>query len=293
VQIETLPVTHFQTPPELLRRQVIKYDRTSVLMPLLSSFSTQEEGRSLVEFDLAGIENALATELLSKAQLINLHVRQFTYLGELRETGRLSALAVHVPQEELPEVIKETVMKELDTPERTTRLVTLLEDCINFLARLGGGHIGGVDGAMLLKQYMLEVLMIDAAVWKAAAIPVLDQQVKLSQLRSLFLAIEGMSGGLEQRVENKYREALPAELLCDLEAGAQWVDLAFLLPVLRDFLSDHLSNSSLGAAVPLKLCLESQEAMLDELDWFKHVPDGLELRHAWSTFVTYNQMLGG
>ena len=69
-----------------------------------------------------------------------------------------------MPQEELPPAIKDAAMKELDSKERTTRVMAMLEDCINFLARLGGGRVGGVGGNMPLRDYVLDVLLLDAAV---------------------------------------------------------------------------------------------------------------------------------
>jgi hypothetical protein len=242
-EVTALPVTHFQIPSALLQRQLVAYDRGADLLPLISAFAFHPPGAGALSFDLNGIEQALLRSMMRGRSAVNLHVRQFTFMGEVRQAGRLSALSLHIQQEELPVTVREAITKELDTAERITRLQNLVEDAINFLARLGGTQVGGADGAMLLHKYTTEVLLLGESQWKQSVTATIEREIRLCHLRALFLCLEGISGGLEHRVDGRYKEELPAELQAELTNAAKHIDLPFLVPILRDFLSEKLNTS--------------------------------------------------
>ena len=252
--VKVLPVTHFQTPRAILERQLIAYDRSADLLPLISAFAFHPPGAGALSFDLNGIEQGLVRSIMRGRSAINLQVRQFTFMGEVRQAGRLSALSIHIQQEELPVTVREAIAKELDNAERITRLQNLVEDAINFLARLGGTQVGGADGAMPLHQYTTEVLLLDELQWKQSVTVTIEREIRLCHLRALFLCLEGISGGLEHRVDGRYKEELPAELHAELTNAAKHIDLPLLVPILRDFLSEKL-NTSMNADVGLKVNL--------------------------------------
>jgi hypothetical protein len=69
----------------------------------------------------------------------------------------------------------------------------------------------------LAQDYVLEVLMVDPAVWGEIQSPTLSQSVRLCHLQYLFTYLEErMDGSPLDNVAFKYRNPLPEPLLLEL-----------------------------------------------------------------------------
>jgi hypothetical protein len=55
------------------------------------------------------------------------------------------------------------IWREIDTQNRLTRLLALLEGCIAFIVS-GSGHL--LEGDVLLEQYILGTLLMDPKKWE-------------------------------------------------------------------------------------------------------------------------------
>jgi hypothetical protein len=100
---------------------------------------------------------------------------------------------------------------------------------------------------------------------------------------------ERMNGSPLDDVVDQYKKEVPDNLAKDLRtaAAAGNMDLGKLLPVLRDFLTQQLTeyHPGWGLEMSLKELLEYGGSDIDEEEWWDdHFPDDLEVQH---TFYTY------
>ena len=129
--VAEVPSVSCLTDMRAVRRQLISYDATEDLLPMLSAFSVQSigagQGASL-EYDMGRLETALSALLLGRgAAPLTLAIRHFHYHGELQGVGLLGALGATVPQRALPLSVLDTVWGEVSTAHRLARLLALLE----------------------------------------------------------------------------------------------------------------------------------------------------------------------
>ena len=69
-----------------------------------------------------------------------------------------------------------------------------------------------------------------------------------------------------------------------LESVAELLDLAILLPVMHDFLSKQIEDCDPEAEMKEYLTYASA-IDLEELEWFEHLPDTLQVRQALATYT--------
>lgn len=286
------------TPPALLRRRLVTYERQRDLVPLLFEFSEQSlewgEGVDL-RYDLVGLERAIASRLLAGKRPLALQVRHYLYAGEVRAQGGLAALQAAVPQAPaLPAVVAEAARAELDTREQAVQLLALLEIAIHLLGAAGSPSLADLP----LAAYLRDVAMLEAGRLEAGLPASLAQRVTLRHVRALFLFAEervasaGSSGAgasaLFPGVPPRYRSQLPEELRATLlGACAHCTELRAVLPVLRDLLTGALSDGSSAhkAGDSLKEYLTYEDADLEEEEWFERCfPPGLRLEHALEAY---------
>lgn len=151
----------------------------------------------------------------------------------------------------------------------------------------GGSHLQSVDnGDILLERYVLDTLLMSPRKWEEIRCPALAQHVKLCHLQSLYLSLEERSGDDPLgAVALAYRDNLPAHVEADLKQNSATIDCFVFLPILREFCSEQLASDTWPPAANLKEYIGySSEVDLDSLDWFRVVPDELELRHAYWTY---------
>ena len=99
--------------------------------------------------------------------------------------------------------------------------------------------------------------------------------------------LEQQNGGSAvQNVADIYKEALPSDLADRLRALVATIDGPVLTSVLHDLMVNQLGQSTYSSQASLKEYLEyTTETVLDELDWFRQLPDELCLAH---THAVYN-----
>ena len=89
----------------------------------------------------------------------------------------------------------------------------------------------------------------------------------------------------------KYREPLSDEAELQLNKALQsgCLDVACLVPTLRDFLVQQLSKDDWDGAQSLKMYLVFQDDDLEDQDWYNEgFPDALLLEH---TYIAYKVIL--
>ena len=179
------PPLSYLTPPAVVRRELIVYDRQQHLMPLLRAFSGQSlsygDGTSL-SFDFKRIEESIAQGILAGKRAAIISVRHYQYAGELQSTGHLQLLQKRVPQSSLTSSVLDVIWQEIDTQERLTLLVTQLEECIRFICAIGGSAVQQIDGHVKLDQFVTGTLLIDVAQWSKISTPTLSQYTELKHL---------------------------------------------------------------------------------------------------------------
>jgi len=300
------------TPPALLGRRLIDFNRERDLLPVLFEFSRQSlaygEGGDL-DYDFEGLEVAIADRVLGGKRPLALQVRHYIYAGESRTRGGLAALQLVLPQAPaLPPAMAAALHAELDTREQAVRFLGLLEEAIHFLVAVGaqpaGGSPEGSDGETLLAAYLLKVVMVGRDRLAGGLPPSVEQQATLRNLRALFLFAEdrllssaesGSAAVLLPSVLARYRVPLPEEAHKVLAAAcARCAELEVVVPVLHDLLTGVLSDdaASYSASESLAEFLVYEDVSLESQPWFgAHFPSDLRLGHALEAFRVMTSML--
>eukprot|EP00755_Sulcionema_specki_P009898 Sspe_Gene.44944::Locus_22125_Transcript_2_2_Confidence_0.500_Length_15952::g.44944::m.44944 len=276
------------TNPRLTRKSLIVYDREADLIPLLFEFKMQplEEGKGGdLEYDLAGLEQAIAHGLLGGKLPVRLRMKHFLFAGEVRQRGGLAALQRVEQSGSLPPVLEEAIKNDLDTQEQLAKLLRVLESAINFAAASGIK----LDPDMRLHDYLSTTLLLDDMEIRQTLSVGVQRHGLVRHLRALFLFAEAcMSGsGVMDRVAVRYTESLPDGLRDVLHDSAPKLELSTVLSALRELLTGPLSANdvSFPAGENLKEFLLYQDMDLGDEAWYNdYFPDDLELRHALATF---------
>jgi hypothetical protein len=151
--------------------------------------------------------------LLAGKTPITIQICQFQYAGEVRQRGRLATLQARVPQQPLSASAMAALWREIDTQHHVESLFRQLEDCIHFIVSVGGGGSRSIDGAQLLHDYALTVLLLNPGAWDQCSSPTVRQHVQLRHLQSLYMALEErMHGSPLDNVLLRFRQPLPAEV---------------------------------------------------------------------------------
>lgn len=104
-------------------------------------------------------------------------------------------------------------------------------------------HVPSAITPLFLCSYVLKTLLIDSAAWEDVSTVSVRTQARLCHLQSLFLALEEKAhGSALDGVLLMYREPLPPELRGALKVAIASFDLAVLVPVVRDFMTDQLTK---------------------------------------------------
>lgn len=190
--LQQVPSISYLTDSDLIKQQLIIYDRDQHLLPLLHIFSIQSfqygEGFSLT-YDFEKIQQALFNVILSNKFAFKLQIRHFQYRGDIKNTGQLVNLHRCVKQEVLPPSILENIWVEIDTKDHFTRLMGQLEMCITFIVSVSGGGTdlsrkSSLDPYTPLQNYILNTLLIDPAIWSEITTQTISQSVRICHLQS-------------------------------------------------------------------------------------------------------------
>jgi hypothetical protein len=289
----------YQTPYEVARRMLISYDPSRNLAPLLVAFrrhddadadaddaDTDAEAHAMGAFDFGRIERELVHRVLAHARPLAVAAHHFQYRGEVQRTGRLSRLRQRMPQRPLPDAVLTAVWEEVDTQQRASQLLALLEQAIGFLsAPLAPSADAGAAAEQPLGGYVQEALLVSAEAWEELRTPSIERHVRLCHLQSLFMALEeGSPSGALERVSLRYREPLTAELEAALDDAR--LRPATLLPILNDLMLTQLAEGTWPADAQLKMYLSYADADLADAEWYEAAfPYALELRHTCACYV--------
>jgi len=295
-----------ETPHDIIRQRLLTYSREQDFLPLLHEFSTgasQWGSAQGTDYDMYGLEAAIASRMLVGKRPLALQIRHYLYAGEARSRGTLAALQGVLPQVALlPGSLAEAVRQTLDTREQVIRFLGLLEEAMRFLVAVGTGPTktnGEVGGKQLLSTYLQDVAMVDAQRLEAGLPSLIAQQAALDHLRALFLAAEAKLSGdssagsaeehqLLPSVVATYRSALSKETAAMMSTACdKCPELASIMPVLRDLLTGALSDQSASfpGSESLREFLVYEDSDLERETWFvQHFPPDLRLEHALETF---------
>jgi len=290
-----IPVTSLRTPQALVLQRLLIYDRENVFMPIVASGTQQSlnQGKGRIsDFDYQRINEDLREQLLATCAPLALHVFQFQYAGEIRKSGGLRGLATRMKQTPLSVATLDEIWKELDTQNRLTRLLALLEGCITFLVA-SGGSAQQYEGDVLLEDYILDTLLINPQKWDEIRCPSLAQHVRLSHLQCLYLDLEMRNGNDPlANVALSYRDEISSELSSHLYQVLSKIDTTIFNPILREFCTEQLSAGTWPSSSNLKEYLGySTEVDLETFEWFALIPDELELRHSYELYKVLSRPL--
>ena len=300
--LQQVPSISYLTDSDLIKQQLIIYDRDTHLLPLLHIFSLQSfeygEGFSLT-YDLEKIQQSLFNIILSNKFAFKLQIRHFQYRGDIKNTGQLVNLHRCVKQEGLPPSILENIWVEIDTKDHFTRLMGQLEMCITFIVSVSGGGTdlsrkSSLDPYTPLQNYILNTLLIDPAIWSEITTQTISQSVRICHLQSLFLNLEEkMSGNPVDNIAQRYREELVASQEDNLKRAAKHLDLTILLPIFRNFIISQLTDPNWEPNENLKeyLTYAAGDFDLDSAPWYDHFPDTLTLAHAYRIYLLLSSLV--
>ena len=267
-----LPSVNYQTPYSYVERLLIRYDRESRFMPLLRLWAVQQleygNGGS-IEFDFKGIEAAFGNSIVGIAQPITVHIRLYSFSGEMQRSGLVTKLGSRLHQTPLSQAILASICSELNTQYQLVQLTYLLENCIELLVSTSLSLPLSFANTTL-ESYVLQTLLYEKGKWEDISSATLRQHVCLAHLQSLFLALEErVSGSGLDRVALKYRVPLTGEVESSLKKAVHHLNLFVLLPVLRDLLVLQLHDEQWQVGESLKAFLTfATEIDLESEDWF-------------------------
>ena len=293
-----VPAVNYLTSENVLRSQLIIYDRETHLEPLLRIFSIQNlnygEG-GLLDYDFEKIEYSIANGLLAGKMPINLCIRHFQYRGDIKRMGHLEGLTAKIKQEPLSISTKETIIAEIDTQERLMRLMQQIEVCIGFIVSVGSDHTQ-ISGTTSLSTYVVSTLHIPQSEWEEISTPTIRQQISLRNLQSLYLFLEEkVYGNPLDDVLSQYSETLTADEEFALRSASTQLSLSDLLPIFRGFLIEQLNTAQHDASSNLKQYLEfaseqkNSTVYLEECEWWQHFPATLQLSVAKQAYLTLHE----
>lgn len=286
---KSVVVSTFRTDPSVLGRKLIYYDRQVHLMPLVYAFANQRLGcieGSLEGFDYARIEQNLYRNLLGTAELINIHVTQFQYAGELLNTGVLRMLQERVHQEPLSVSLLDRIQHEIDTKVRLVRLLSRVEECVAFVVSTGNTGVMEVDGSMMLESYVSDVLLVPKSAWSEVSCPTITGHIQLCHLRALLQALEHwLLGDPLESVVLKYKD--PFEGIAsddDLRKVAISEGCSMFMAGLFDLLTEQLCRDTWPADACLKQYVGYRDEDICDVVAYEIFPETLCLCHAYSTY---------
>ena len=179
------PLTTLLTPPAIVRRRLLAYDRARHLMPAVSAYAKQSlafgEG-NLAGFDFASVEQNLMDSLVPHLCPFEVTIREFQFKGEIGVTNSMSNLNKRIKQQPLTEATLDEIWREVDFEYRRALLTSQLEDCVTFLSNSSSGGGAALDGETKLEAYLLNTLLLDQQKWDEMKCTSLAQ-IKLCQLK--------------------------------------------------------------------------------------------------------------
>ena len=182
----TAPLTTLLTPPAIVRRRLLNYNRATHLMPAVSAFAKQTlaygEG-NLTGFDFAHIERDLMDTLVPHLCPFEVTVREYQFQGEMGTNNSMLRLGSRIKQKPLPNTVLDQIWIEVDIDHRRALLTSQLEDCVTFLASSSSAGGAELDGETKLESYLLNTLLLDEKKWAEMKCPTLCSQVKLCHLK--------------------------------------------------------------------------------------------------------------
>ena len=298
----SLPEISCDTPRRQLRQSLIFYDRQRDFLPLLNTYNNQQYQYGIVEpltYDYERIEEHLRVGVLGGKQSVRLHIRHFQFQGDVRSSGQVGGLKNRVKQQKLSESIMQLICSEIDTKNRIVRLLSFLEIIVGFLTSVGGQNVVGQMGIgqVLLREYAIETLHIEAKEWDEVATMSVNEHVRMCHLQCLFLRLEEMmTGSPLDDVKDDYREPINEKMKDELRRNVEaHQDFYFkvLFPSLRDFMVQRMTSkeeSVMEPSLPLKEYLEYHISDEDYDAYDDLFVDIFSLQHAFSLFEFLNDL---
>ena len=275
-----------RTSASKLQKLLLHCDWTQELSRAASVCSAQPVmGQPCLEptvFEFAAIESQLSTSLLKHGcALVQLTLQHYGYVGELRQRGALSALALRTPQAAMSPDQINRLQQGLNTQEQIRALAAIVEDCIQFAGVLGAGA-----GTTALDEYVSAVLMLPSDKW-ASVRPDVDGLL-VGHLRHLFLVLEEMAGeGGQSKLPLCYRDGLDVDLegLLTLWAAEEG-EAAAVLALLQELLEGPLQEGFLSTDGILKdyIAYQAGYGEAGDSEELRKFPEVLQLRHAQSAY---------
>ena len=272
------------TPPEVVRRALVTYDRERDFLPLLYRYKVETDG--MLGYDVHAIERSLAQSVLRGKVPVQLQMAHHQYKGEVRQRGFLATLSNMDQASVLPPAIEAALGAELTTKQELTRMLRVVEEIVNFFAAVGATVAHDTRLAVFCEDFM-GMREWDGETLSHLLTPAVYDDGKVSHLKALFLFVEGLlEGGATARVKAAYCKPLEEDLQMELRRAAGSMKHAHLVSALRDLLVGPLSEgSNFPGSESLKDYIGYQDMDVGNSDWFEEFfPESLQLLHAKQTF---------
>lgn len=291
----SIPLTSYLTPPILVSRRLLSFERDYQLMPLIHTYYKQhvEFGRGeLLGFDLQSIELDLRESLLPTAQPLAVAVIEYSFKDEISTTGAMTKFENRIKQEELSKSTVDQIWTEIDTEQRLILMSSLLQDSVTFVSSTNDkSGMPGINGDVKFHLFLKDVMLIDDEKLDAIDCSTLQSSVCMKHLKSLMYGLveRQHDGNLFYRLQDKYKLQLkPSELeLLDKFVATSSKDLLIVVKCLEDFLL-KLQDSGSGYSFCPELfenLLYVRDGVLADMDLVtSSFPQDLKVELAMETY---------
>ena len=133
-------------------------------------------------FQFGCIQNSLISGLFANIGPLAVRVVPYRYSGEIRSSGKLTALAARIPQENLSKAAVADILVDLETKAQGSTLLGYLDNVVNFLTTLSD-QVRRLDGSLLLTDFVLHTLLLEAELWSQVCPPSVARAVQLKHLQ--------------------------------------------------------------------------------------------------------------
>jgi len=259
----------------------LSYDLAGGFLPFVEKQCVQYSSSGNVVYDFRKAEQYLLDVYFSSKPLIDLEVRMVQY-ANMQSEGT-SQLKQKVKQEALSKDTCDKIVKELGSASRARQCLELLETCISFLQATGGSFVQTLDvGEKKLGEYVKTVLMMDEAEFGSRLI---GDVVRLKHIDSLWrLLREYTVVDPFEAVRPKYKEPLDEKLAASLTHACEKLDTRTLLPCLRDFIEEILTEDYMNVAATIKEMIGQRAvgdppSYLESFEWFNEFPSDIFMKN--------------
>jgi len=245
---------------------------------------------------LDNVESAIVRKLLIGKSEVRVMVQQYRYAGEVRRLGFLSTLKTKIPQSNLDSAIKVALSSQIQTVSELAPLLEMVESAIDLLSTLLSGAKNSesskviLDPELPLKTFATEIMRMDISAWEKITGSAFVS-ICLKHMDALYsLLEEARSGTVEQNIQPKYKEQMSSAQESEVRKIKK-ENFEAARTAMKGFIMAQLTKPEWPVEEPLKKYLGwylENDMDLDSCEWYKLIPESLQLRHALSLWRAFD-----